>query len=258
MDFKLNINGLNNNKYQEKPGNSKKREAKKQPESDVNTIEDNVKNGNNKFKQDLNNLQDFITSAQDKINILEMASETLDDISTNLDYMRNRALETIDSLESYGINEKLKKSLENINKLEEIHKKVYLVQDESDKDYTQIIEEFKKITNTTIKLAKTQGFESDLNNNPRVDSILQDLNETMSSITLTKSNLEEIKNSLINNIKNLNITLENMVSSYSKIRSIEAASQAIKLTQTQILHEAMKSISIQLPSSDITVDSLVS
>ncbi len=159
MDFKLNINGMNNNKPWEDPGQHKKRLKKKPPELDVNAIEDNVENGNNKFKENLNDLQEYVTSAQDKINILEMANETLNDISLNLNDIRDKALETIDDLESYEISTELKHKLENISKLETINKSFDTVQDDNDKNYTQIIAEFKKISHTTIRLAKPRGLK---------------------------------------------------------------------------------------------------
>lgn len=257
MDFNLNINGLHKDKFWNDQGKPKKGSKKKHSDIDQDIPQDLIDKENQDLKGKLIDLQDYVTSAQGKINFLDLASEALDDISGSLSQIRSKALKTIDLLDSYELSEEIKQELNNVEKLEKFHLNFESFGEEKDKEYLSFIEELKNTTEATLSLAKIQEFRSRLNNNPHVEKVLDDLNSTINSITSTKEHLREVKSSLISNIINLSITLENMVSSYSKIRNIELASETIKLTQNQIINEALKSITLQAPNTNITVNKLV-
>jgi flagellin-like hook-associated protein FlgL len=257
MDFNLNINGLNKDKYWNDQQKRKKKHREQVSDSDQNLPQDLIDKENQDFKGKLIDLQNYVTTAQGKINFLDLASEALDDISGSLTEIRSKALKTIDLLDSYELSEEIKEKLDNVGKLEKIQVDFENFNEEKDKEYLKFIEELRNTTNTTLKLAKSEDFKSQVNNNPQIEKVLNDLNSTINTISSTKEHLSEVKNSLINNIVNLSITLENMVSSYSKIRNIELASETIKLTQHQIINEALKCISLQAPDTNITVNKLV-
>lgn len=257
MDFLPQINGLNNNNNWKKPGQTKKTTSQQSSDIDINKIETLVNNDNKRFKSKLINLQDFADEAQDKINILLEASEALNDISGNLNRVRDLALDAIDQLDDYEISNELKEKLENIDKINSIQKIFERLKDSDDDNYSRIVDNFKDVAKIAIKLAKIQDFKSNLNNNTRVKDILTEINSTITSISSTEENLNEVKDNLIYSIKNLNVTLENMVSSYSKIRNLEIASKTVEITKHQILSEALKSINVQTADTTKTADKLV-
>lgn len=257
MDFIPQINGLNNNNHWKKPGNNKITSDKNISDIDIKAIEDQVNNDNKRFKNELIDLQDFTSEAQGKINILQVASEALNDISGNLTRVRELAIDAIEKLDDYEISDELKLKLENIDKITNIQETFEKLRDSEDDNYSKIVDNFKDVAKIAIKLAKMQGFEADLNNNPRVKDILTEINSSLTSISSTKENLDEVKDKLIHSIKNLNVTLENMVSSYSRIRNIEVASKTVELTKHQILNAALKSINIQTADTTTTADKLV-
>lgn len=257
MDFLPQINGLNNNNNWKKPGQNKKTTSKQSSDIDINKIETLVNNDNKRFKNELINLQDFADEAQDKINILLEASEALNDISGNLNRVRDLALDAIDQLDDYEISNELKEKLENIDKINSIQKIFERLKDSDDDNYSRIVDNFKDVATIAIKLSKIQDFKSNLNNNTRVKDILTEINSTITSISSTEENLNEVKDNLIYSIKNLNVTLENMVSSYSKIRNLEIASKTVEITKHQILSEALKSINVQTADTTKTADKLV-
>jgi len=257
MDFLPQINGLNNNNNWQKPEKNKKTTSKQSSDIDLNKIENLVNNDNKRFKSELINLQDFADEAQDKINILLEASEALNDISGNLNKVRDLALDAIGQLDDYEISNELKEKLENIDKINSIQKIFERLKDSDDDNYSRIVDNFKDVAKIAIKLAKIQDFKSNLNNNTRVKDILEEINSTITSISSTEENLNEVKDNLIYSIKNLNVTLENMVSSYSKIRNLEIASKTVEITKHQILSEALKSINVQTADTTKTAVKLV-
>ena len=257
MDFLPQINGLNNNNNWKKPGQNKKTTSQQSSDIDINKIETLVNNENKRFKSKLINLQDFADEAQDKINILLEASEALNDISGNLNKVRDLALDAIDQRDDYEISNELKEKLENIDKIHSIQKIFERLKDSDDDNYSRIVDNFKDVAEIALKLAKIQDFKSNLNNNARVKDILTEINSTITSISSTEENLNEVKDNLIYSIKNLNVTLENMVSSYSKIRNLEIASKTVEITKHQILSEALKSINVQTADTTKTADKLV-
>lgn len=259
MDLILNINGLpesdkwKNTKYNKhKTNNHKPKDENSINESDVTTT-----GNNNNLKEVLINLQNDVSDTQDKINLLQIASNTLNNISVNLNELRELALETIDHLDDYELPEKIKHKLENIDRLGKLQEHFEPILDYNDQSYCNIVQEFKHVSDIIIKLAKIQGFEKDLNNNSQIERVLNEINNTLMSVSNTKSNLDKVKSNLIINIKSLNVTLENMVSSYSKIRSIKLASKTVQLAQHQILNEALKSISTQTKEHKTSTSQLI-
>lgn len=256
MDFKVNINGLNSqngwNNFQHKNKNVGKKVLENKEESNNLDKQDiHIQN------KDLMDFQDSVTKTQDEINILEVAGETLDKISGNLNIIREMALETINNLDNFDLSEELKAKLDNIEKLESLQENFETIFDKNDLKFQTIIEEFKTVSSKTIKLAKVQGFEADLNSNSRIEKVLNEINETIDSVSSTKENLKQVKAGLVSNIKSLSIALENMASSYSKIRSIELASEAVSLAKEQILHSAYKSLCVQIKQPSESVNKLI-
>lgn len=258
MDLRLNINGLDKDKFWNEAGKQHKKHSNNKANKNLPEIEDDIDAGKQKLKEKLIDLQDYASTTQDKINILELASETLNIISGNLNEVRQITLEKLNSLDGYELPEKIKDKLENLEKLENIQQGFENVRDDKDSEYSQIVEEFKNTSKIAIKLAKTEEFKEALNNNPGIERFIDELNSTISCLSSTRSHLNKVKETLISNIKNLSIALENMVSSYSKIRNLELATETVKLTQHQILKEAQKSIQLQVLNDELTVNRLMS
>jgi flagellin len=259
MDFVQNINGMSRQKTW-KELNTKTSSGNKKFENEEKPIEEAPDGDTRKFKDQIIDLQENVKITQDKINILQIASESLNDISSSLNEIKEMALETLNQLDDgdHNLSKEIQNKLDNIDKLQNLQKNFEGVLDQKDKNYSNIVQEFKRISDLTIKIAKIQGFDQDLNENSHVQTVVDEISQTLSSVSTTKTNLEKVKSDLITNIKSLNITLENMLSSYSRIRSVKLASEKIKLTQDQILSEAMRSISIQIKEADTTITKLIS
>lgn len=259
MDFNITINGLNkqqqwkNKQHQQ----DKDKVEKKDLTIETKNTEDSSINNLNNFKKHLIDRQENITKAQDKINFLEKANEQLNDISGKLSHIRENTLDKINSLESYQLKESIKDKLENIVKLSNLENDFETISDKDDKNYQEIIEEFKGITQNTIELAKKHQFVETLNNNTQVNTFIKDLNETINQISSAKYNLNQVKDNVLSSIKGLSITLENMNSSHSKIRNIELASKTIDIAREQIIGKAFKSISVQLQQPNSSVNELI-
>lgn len=255
MDLINSIKGMTDHQKW-KPHQIKAKPLSNKFETDQDNNEEIIDHTNN-FKNRIIELQENVKTTQDKINILQLASDTLNNISDGLSEIRELALETIDQLEDYDVSGQLKTKLENIDKLEALKKNLESISDPKDNKYNSIIQEFQNISELSIKLSKIQGFDKDLNENTGVETVITRINETLNSVSSAQGNLNSVKDSLITNIKSLNITLENMISSYSRIRSIESASETIQITQDLILREALKSISIQIKDADAKVTKLI-
>lgn len=257
MDFLPQINGLNNNSHFKNPNKKNVTSNKKESDIDTTMVEDHVNNDSKRIKSNLIDLQDFSAEAQDQINILQIASEALEDITGNLNKVRNLALDAIDHLDDYEISNELKTQLKNIDKIHQYQETFEKLKSSEDDNYNKIVDNFKDIAQITLKLAKIQDFEDDLNDNNRIKNILTDIKATIASISSTEDNLEEVKEDLSLSIKNLNVTLENMMSAHSRIRNIEIASKTVELTKHQILNAALKSINAQTADTTNTAEKLV-
>jgi len=257
MDLITNINGMNPNQYYNKNKFQHKKVANKSSENENSNLNKTEGTANKSFKKDIINLQDDFTVAQDKFNILQMASETLGNISESLNDIRSIALENVNQLDNYDLSEEIKHKLDNVDKLNKIQNNVEIILGENDTNCSEIIAEFKNISAITTKLASIQGNNKGLGENLQLQKVLDEVNKTIESVSSTKTNLDKMKTDLISNIKTLSVTLENLVSSHGKIRSIELASQTLRITKKQILKEADKSISVQLQNNNIALENLI-
>lgn len=257
MDLVTNINGMNsNNNFNKNKFQQKKvvHKTTEQTDSNLNAIEGS---GSKSFKQDIINLQDDFTTAQDKFNILQMASETLGNISESLNDIRSIALENITELDNYDLSEEIKHKLDNIDQLSKLRNNVETILGKDDKNCSEIIKEFKNISEIAVKLAYIQNNDNGLNENLQLSKVLGEVNKTIESVSSTKTNLDKMKTDLISNIKTLSITLENLVSSHGKIRNVEIALKTLQIAKHQILNEAFKSISVQLKDSNLSYKTLI-
>lgn len=257
MDFLSSINGLKNSNKWNDPQYKKKKNIENSSEKESQHIEDIVERSNSSHKESLIDLQNSLSETQSKINLLDVASNTLDELSGSLNEMRSLAKDKIESLEGYKLSQDLEQKLENIAKIKETQVFFSQTNDQKDLRLEQIIDEFKKVSTITVKTAEIEGFTAELNSNPKVEHLLASINKTLSSVSSTKEDLEKAKNYLIQQLKSLTVTLENMASSYNRIRNVSTASEAIKLTEHQILKEAMKSINMQRPDYSTDLQKLV-
>jgi hypothetical protein len=113
-----------------------------------------------------------------------------------------------------------------------------------------VIKEFQSVSEVFIRLAKIQGFEKDLNDNLPVESLIDAIGNAIDTVDVTQKGIDKERDSLIANIQTLNVTLENMMTSYNKIRNVELAEKTVKSTSNQILNDAMRSIRLHLENND--------
>ena len=71
------------------------------------------------------------------------------------------------------------------------------------------------------------------------------IDNALNGITSQRSNIGAYQNRLESNINSLDITKENLISSQSRIRDTDVASEMSKLTQNQILNSASVSLLAQ-------------
>lgn len=257
MDFLSSINGLNNSNKWKNPEYKKNKHIDESSQNEMPEIEDILERQNSPQKESLIDLQNSLTETQSKINLLDVASNALDELTGSLSEMRSLATGKLNNLEGYEISQELKTKLQNIEKIEETQRIFSQLNAQDDGKLDKIIDEFKNVSTITVKIAEVQGFIKELNENPRVENLLEDINSTLNTLSSTKEGLHKAKDSLISQLRTLSITLENMASSYNRIRNVSTASETIKLTEYQILKEAMKSINVQRPVNNTDLQKLV-
>jgi hypothetical protein len=257
MDFLLNVNGLNSTQQWKQMNHQQNKVDNKRFDDKEETSEEIIKDDVRGFKKYLIDLQDDVTMTQDKINLLEIAGQTLNQLSGSLKEMRQNALDTVDQLEGFTLDEKLKEKIENINKLEGLQDDFISIKDSTDQRYSNILSEFKNISNITLGLAQNEVFKSEVNANTRIEEVLNDINNTIETVQSATVGLDKVKDRLVDNIQNLNITLENMNSSFNRIRNIDLATKAVQIAQKHILNAAEKGIKMDLQVNETSVSRLI-
>lgn len=198
----------------------------------------------NIFKDQIINLQDNVKSAQEKINVLQMASDILTGISGNLSELKELSLNKLSATGEVELCTKSSRALSSYGDIEKLQAKMSNILDIQDNNTQKVLTEFKNVSEKASRLVETGNIE-------------ENVEDVLTTVSCSKESLNKLRDGLINNIQSLNVTLENMISVDSRIRNVELANKVVDLTHDQIIQQAHKSISIQVKDTDDSISSLI-
>jgi flagellin len=258
MESLFNINGLSNSQKWKQMNHQHQKVDNKRFNKDKENIEETVNEDIKSIKKHLIDLQDSMTMTQSKINILNIAGETLNEISGNLNDMREKTLSSINQLEDYQISDELDHKLKNLDRIKDLETDFSQIINKNDAHYKSALEEFKNINHITTSISQMEEIKHDINSNKEIEKVISEINKTIESVNNARNGIDRVKDRLIANIKNLSVTLENVESSYSRIRNIEIATKTVKLTRELILNAANSGIKMELQLNDSNITELIS
>ena len=94
-------------------------------------------------------------------------------------------------------------------------------------------------------------------NQPRAGDYAFDLDKALSSVTESRATLGAIQNRFEHTINNLNVSVENLSASESRIRDTDMAQEMVSFTRSQILTQAGTSMLSQANQASQNVLSLL-
>lgn len=248
MDFITILNGMNSNQGYKQP--SRKKNKSVQPSDKAKSCIDEGLTISNLLKQELTTIQESFTLAQDKINVLEIANERLNDVSASLEAARSNLLENIRELKNDEIPTFLKERLATIGKLEHVEERIATIFAQDAENNADMSRELETISFVRNNVSQIKGLQDSLDSNIPLEGLLEEISTNINSVTSTRTTLDQVRTQLVANVRILSVTLENMLSVQNKIRTVDVASKTVALAKHQILKQAQASVSTQLMYAD--------
>jgi flagellin len=209
-----------------------------------------------------------IANTQDGINILQIGEGAFTTISDNLQRIRELTIQaandTNSSIERRAITEEVYQRLEDIDRtaLTTRGSNVYLLDGKLSSFYLQIGANSDVATNgldistvfsnsqvtalgisNTLEITATSGGVYGSGTNCR--SFLDIIDHAISEVSTKRSRLGALQNRLESTVENLSISVENLLTTESRIRNLDIASESANLTKQQILQQSSVSVLAQ-------------
>ncbi|MEW5971837.1 MAG: flagellin [Pseudomonadota bacterium] len=218
------------------------------------------------LKTQIRGNQKAVSNAQDGVNILQIAEGSLGVISENLQRIREltvqAANDTNSTTERTAIKLEVQSRLDDINRIARSTRSsnIYLL-DGSRSTYLLQVGANSTATQNTIDIANvlatatvaalsltntvTAGAGGVFENNTNCRAFLDDLDVALQRVNDRRAQLGALQNRLESTIESLNISIENLKSTNSRIRDLDIASESAHMTQNQILQQSALSVLAQ-------------
>ncbi|MEW5971838.1 MAG: flagellin [Pseudomonadota bacterium] len=218
------------------------------------------------LKTQIRGNQKAVSNAQDGVNILQIAEGSLGVISENLQRIREltvqAANDTNSTTERTAIKLEVQSRLDDINRIARSTRSsnIYLL-DGSRSTYFLQVGANSTATQNTIDIANvlatatvaalsltntvTAGAGGVFENNTSCRNFLDDLDTALQRVNDRRAQLGALQNRLESTIESLNISIENLKSTNSRIRDLDIASESAVMTQNQILQQSALSVLAQ-------------
>ncbi len=206
-----------------------------------------------------------IANTQDGINILQIGEGAFTTISENLQRIRELTIQAANdtnaSVERRAIAEEVFQRLEDINRIAETTRgsNVFLLNGDMTNFYLQIGANSDVNTNaldisTVFSNSRTTalGISNTLNITASSGGVYSDgtncrtfldiIDFAISQVSTRRSRLGALQNRLESTVENLSISVENLLTTESRIRNLDIASESADLTKQQILQQASVSV----------------
>lgn len=216
-------------------------------------------------------------NAQTGINLLQTAEGDLAIIQDNLQRIRDLAVQaangTNGSAERTAIQSEVQQRVTEINRLSDssAFNGIKLLDGSSSELSLQIGANSNPSLNSTSitsgtnplgkadvsSLGMTTALSTAFNTTGAAASFISQVDTAISTVSERRSTIGSLQNRLESAIQSLNIQYENMSASESRIRDVDVASEAAKLTKNQILQQASASLLAQANQSPSIALSLI-
>ncbi|MEW5971842.1 MAG: flagellin [Pseudomonadota bacterium] len=218
------------------------------------------------LKTQIRGNQKAVANAQDGVNILQIAEGSLGVISENLQRIREltvqAANDTNSTTERTAIKLEVQSRIDDINRIARSTRSsnIYLL-DGSRSTYFLQVGANSTATQNTIDIANvlatatagalsitntvTAGVGGVFENNTSCRNFLDDLDTALQRVNDRRAQLGALQNRLESTIESLNIAIENLKSTNSRIRDLDIASESAVMTQNQILQQSALSVLAQ-------------
>ncbi|MEW5971840.1 MAG: flagellin [Pseudomonadota bacterium] len=218
------------------------------------------------LKTQIRGNQKAVANAQDGVNILQIAEGALGVISENLQRIREltvqAANDTNSTTERTAIKLEVQSRIDDIDRIARSTRSsnIYLL-DGSRSTYFLQIGANSTATQNTIDIANvlatatvgalsltntvTAGAGGVFENNTSCRNFLDDLDTALQRVNDRRAQLGALQNRLESTIESLNISIENLKSTNSRIRDLDIASESAVMTQNQILQQSALSVLAQ-------------